>query len=150
MINRVRRVIQKEAPKPETLKIMRSREYRGSRIVRLENGDQYVILEKGGYVKTEGLEHGMKIIDKSLEVEQQHRTSRRPLRTSHNTIKEPEGPFGPWMKNPPSTCRYKKQDKEGLWVECVACGFSCSEKFNCPVYAKMMEGRKDRIKHSGT
>lgn len=150
MINRARRVIQKEEPKPETLEIVRSREYKGSKIARLENGDQYVILEKGGWIKIESLEDGMKVIDKSLKVEEPPKANRRPLRTSHNDIKQPDGPFGSWMKNPPATCKFRKQDKEGFWVECVACAFSCSEKFNCTVYVKMMEGRKDRIKHSGT
>ena len=146
MINRVRR--QPAEVKPENLKIVRSREYKGSRIVRMENGEQYVILKEGGFVKTDGLEDGMSIIDKSLEAKSEP-TSRRPLRTSHNIIKEPEGPFGGMMKNPPTTCESKKQDKEGFWVDCVICAYYCKVNINCKVWLKIKEGSKERIRNVG-
>jgi len=146
MINRVRR--QPTEVKPENLKIVRSREYKGNRIVRMENGEQYVILEKGEFVKTEGLEDGMLIIDKYLEAKSEP-VRRRPLRTSHNVIKEPEGPFGGVMKNPPMSCESKKRDKEGYWVDSVICSFYCKVNANCKVYLKIKEGSKERIRNAG-
>lgn len=71
----------------------------------------------------------------------------RPKRPVRNI--EPEGPFGAWMKNPPSDCPNKRQDCDGFWVECVICAYECKSRNNCPVWLKIKEGSKERIKNSG-
>ncbi len=62
--------------------------------------------------------------------------------------KLPEGPFGPWMKNPPETCAKRKKDDQGYWVEVVSCAFFCKDNQNCPVFLKINADKKKRIKHS--
>ena len=71
----------------------------------------------------------------------------RPKRPVKNT--EPEGPFGPWMKNPPESCTKRQKDDQGYWVEVVNCTFFCRDNKNCLVFLKINEGKKERIRNTG-
>lgn len=64
--------------------------------------------------------------------------------------KEPEGPIGGWIKNPPPECTHKRLDKEGFWVEPSICEYHCKININCNVHAFLLEGRKNRIKIQNT
>lgn len=68
----------------------------------------------------------------------------RPRRPIKNT--EPEGPFGPYMKNPPEYCKKKQIDSEGVWVEVVSCTFFCKENQKCSVYLMIKAGSKERTR----
>lgn len=72
------------------------------------------------------------------------RTNKPKIKEATPQIK-PSGPFGPWMKNPPLSCKYKRKDSKGLWVENVTCAFVCVDT-KCECYIELMKEHKLRTK----
>lgn len=148
-------------PKAKALPTIEKKiEYRLGYVCKMSDGSiqAIVTIEKGGIIdeyretvanRAEGQAFIDLILHQKFEQENKLKSKRTrgivKTEEKKEAKKKPSGPFGGWMKNPPESCKYRKQDKEGFWVETCFCGIICQFRADCECALVLESGRKERI-----